>query len=194
MLSRRAIDGGSGNFFEGAPTPEAALALLQEHKVTNLATVPTLLRGIMALGRAKVASYRLSLRCISSCGEPLNSEVIRFFNEALGIVPRDHFGSSENGLPLGNCNSFPEEVFPGSMGLPLPGFEMAVVDEDGHELPDGEVGLLAQRPSEEGYYASAITKIRSEQSLCFAAIGSCPATSRNAMHEVIFGSMAEPTT
>jgi acetyl-CoA synthetase len=139
--------------FEGAPTPEAALALLQEHAVTNLATVPTLLRGIMALGRAKVASYRLSLRCISSCGEPLNSEVIRFFEEVLGIVPRDHFGSSENGLPLGNCNSFPEEVFPGSMGLPLPGFEMAVVDEDGHQLPDGEVGLLAQRTSEEGYYA-----------------------------------------
>ena len=139
--------------YEGAPTPEAALALLQEHKVTNLATVPTLLRGIMALGRATLASYNLSLRCISSCGEPLNSEVIRFFDEELGIVPRDHFGSSENGLPLGNCNSFPEEVFPGSMGLPLPGFDMAVVDEDGHELPDGEVGFLAQRKSEEGYYA-----------------------------------------
>jgi acetyl-CoA synthetase len=139
--------------YEGAPTPEAALGLLQDHKVTNLATVPTLLRGIMALGRAKLVSYRLSLRCISSCGEPLNSEVIRFFDEVLGIVPRDHFGSSENGLPLGNCNFFPEEVFPGSMGLPLPGFEMAVVDEDGHELPDGEVGLLAQRRSDEGYYA-----------------------------------------
>jgi acyl-coenzyme A synthetase/AMP-(fatty) acid ligase len=39
------------------------------------------------------------------------------------------------------------------MGLQMPGFEVAIVDEDGRELPAGEVGYLAQRPSEEGYYA-----------------------------------------
>ncbi|GAC1439726.1 MAG: hypothetical protein NVSMB58_36600 [Terriglobales bacterium] len=67
--------------YEGSPTPDASLRLLQEHRITNLATVPTLLRGIMALGAAEVASYELSLRCISSCGEPLNSEVINFFEK-----------------------------------------------------------------------------------------------------------------
>jgi len=39
------------------------------------------------------------------------------------------------------------------MGLPMPGFEMSVIDDDGRELPSGEVGYLTQRPSEEGYYA-----------------------------------------
>ena len=39
------------------------------------------------------------------------------------------------------------------MGLPMPGFEMSIIDEDGRELPPGELGHLAQRPSEQGYYA-----------------------------------------
>jgi acetyl-CoA synthetase len=139
--------------YEGAPTPEVALELMQEHKVTNLATVPTLLRGIMALGSRKVAAYNLSLRAISSCGEPLNSEVVRFFQDAVGVTPADQFGSSENGLPLGNFNALDAEIIPGSMGLPMPGFDIAIVAEDGREVPNGTVGYLAQRPSEEGYYA-----------------------------------------
>ena len=139
--------------YEATPTPASFLAFLQEHRVTNLATVPTLLRGVMALGADKLAEYDLSLRCISSCGEPLNSEVIRFFREALGLAPKDHFGSSENGLPLGNFNALEVEVKPSSMGLPMPGFELSVIGEDGLELSAGEAGYLAQRPSEEGYYA-----------------------------------------
>ena len=138
---------------EATPTPESFLDFLQEHRVSNLATVPTLLRGVMALGANKLAEYDLRLRCISSCGEPLNSEVIRFFQETLGLTPRDQFGSSENGLPLGNFNALDVETKPGSMGLPMPGFAMSVIDEDGIELPAGAVGYLAQRPSEQGYYA-----------------------------------------
>jgi acetyl-CoA synthetase len=111
------------------------------------------LRAVMALGKDKLAAYDLSLRCISSCGEPLNSEVIRFFDETLGLTPRDQFGSSENGLPLGNFNALDAKVKPGSMGLPMPGFEMSIIDEDGRALPPGEVGYLTQRPSQEGFYA-----------------------------------------
>lgn len=139
--------------FEGSPAPETALELLQEHEITNLATVPTLLRGIMALGARKVAEYRLALRCISCCGEPLNSEVIRFYQDTIGVTPRDQFGSSENGLPLGNCNALATEVRPGSMGLPMPGFDLSIVDAEGRELAPGEVGFLAQRTSEQGYYS-----------------------------------------
>jgi acetyl-CoA synthetase len=138
---------------EATPTSESLLEFLQEHRVSNLATVPTLLRGVMALGADKLAGYDLSLRCISSCGEPLNSEVIRYFQETLGLTPKDHFGSSENGLPLGNFNALDAEVKPGSMGLPMPGFEMSIIDDNGLELPPGKTGYLAQRPSEQGYYA-----------------------------------------
>src|SRR5262249_37418997 len=51
--------------WEAAPTPEGFLRFLQEERVTNLATVPTLLRAVMALGADKVAQYGLKLRCIS---------------------------------------------------------------------------------------------------------------------------------
>jgi len=139
--------------YEATPTPRDFLQFLQDQRISNVATVPTLLRGVMALGFKELARYDLSLRAISSCGEPLNSEVIRFFQEGLGLVPRDHFGSSENGLPLGNFNALGAEVKPGSMGLPMPGFAMAIVDDDGSELPPGEVGYLAQRPSDDGCYA-----------------------------------------
>jgi acetyl-CoA synthetase len=139
--------------YEATPTADGLLDFVQEHRVTNLATVPTLLRAVMAMGADKVGNYDLALRCISSCGEPLNSEVIRFFQNAIGVTPMDQFGSSENGLPLGNFNALEVEVKAGSMGLPIPGFDMAIVDEEGHELPAGTVGHLAQRPSEQGYYA-----------------------------------------
>jgi acetyl-CoA synthetase len=139
--------------YEGSPTPETFLDVLEDHRVSNVATVPTLLRGVMALGEEKLAARDLRLRCISSCGEPLNSEVIHFFRRVLGLTPKDQYGSSENGLPLGNFNALDAEVKPGSMGLPMPGFEMSVIDDNGNELPADEVGHLSQRPSEEGYYA-----------------------------------------
>lgn len=139
--------------YEATPSPRDFLQFLQHQRVSNVATVPTLLRGVMALGLNELARYDLALRAISSCGEPLNSEVIRFFEEGLGLVPRDHFGSSENGLPLGNFNAIEADVKPGSMGLPMPGFAMSILDDDGHELPPDAVGYLAQRPSEQGLYA-----------------------------------------
>ena len=155
--------------YEATPTPESFLEFLQENRVSNVATVPTLLRGVMALGAGKLAEYDLRLRCISSCGEPLNSEVIRFFQETLGLTPRDHFGSSENGLPLGNFNALDAEVKPGSMGLPMPGFEMSIIDEDGRELPPGELGHLAQRPSEQGYYALGLLERPGAYACAFSA-------------------------
>jgi len=139
--------------YEATPTPHDFLQFLQDQRVSNVATVPTLLRGVMALGLKELARYDLCLRAISSCGEPLNSAVIRFFQESLGLIPRDHFGSSENGLPLGNFNALDAEVKPGSMGLPMPGFAMAIVDDDGREQTPGEVGYLAQRPDDDGCYA-----------------------------------------
>jgi acetyl-CoA synthetase len=121
--------------------------------VTNLATTPTLLRGIMALGEERVRRDPVRLRCASCCGEPLNAEVVAFFRRAWGITVMDQYGSSEFGLPIGNCNALEMAVKPGSMGLPLPGSHMAVVDDAGREVEPGAVGHIAMRPSPTGYYA-----------------------------------------
>jgi acetyl-CoA synthetase len=138
---------------EAAPTAELFVDLLERRQVTNVATVPTILRAVMAQGTEKLASRQLSLRCISSCGEPLNAEVVHFFQKTTGVTPCDQYGSSENGLPVGNFNALDTPVKAGSMGNPMPGHDMAVVDDQGMEVGVGTVGYIALRPSREGYYS-----------------------------------------
>lgn len=138
---------------EATPTATFSLERLRDLGVTNLATTPTLLRGIMALGEETVRRYPVRVRAASSCGEPLNAEVIAFFQRVWGVTVMDQYGSSEFGLPIGNCNGLQMDVRPGSMGLPLPGCRMAVVDDAGQEVPAGTVGHIGMWPSEHGYYA-----------------------------------------
>ena len=138
---------------EAAPTPEFCLARLRELGVTNLATTPTLLRGVMALGAAAAGGGALRVRSASSCGEPLNAEVVRFFREHWGVTVRDQYGSSEFGLPIGNFATVEMTVKPGSMGLPLPGCEVAVVDDAGREVGPGVAGHVGMKPHPEGYYS-----------------------------------------
>ena len=138
---------------EAAPSAEFALRHVADLGVTNLATTPTLLRGIMALGADAVRAYPVRVRCASSCGEPLNAEVVTFFRDMWGVTVMDHYGASEIGLPIGNLNAVAMPVKPGSMGLPLPGFRMAIVDDGGTPVPPGTVGHIAQARPETGYYA-----------------------------------------
>ena len=136
---------------EAAPTAEYCLTRLRARPITNLATTPTLLRGVMALGAA--AGDRVRLRTVSSCGEPLNAQVVRFFQERWGVTVRDQYGSSELGLPIGNFAPIEMAVKPGSMGLPLPGCTMAVVDDEGREVGTDVVGHVGMKPHPEGYYS-----------------------------------------
>jgi acetyl-CoA synthetase len=138
---------------EAAPTPELCVARLRELGATNLATTPTLLRGVMALGAAAAGGGAARVRTASSCGEPLNAEVVRFFREHWRVTVRDQYGSSEFGLPIGNFATVEMTVKPGSMGLPLPGCEMAVVDDAGREVGPDLVGHVGMKPHPEGYYS-----------------------------------------
>jgi acetyl-CoA synthetase/medium-chain acyl-CoA synthetase len=82
-----------------------------------------------------------NLRECVSAGEPLNPEVIRAWEEATGITIRDGYGQTETILLVGNFPGLP--VRPGSMGLPMPGHDVEVIDGDGDVLPPGEVGEIA---------------------------------------------------
>jgi len=134
------------------PSPEMCLSVLERYGVTNLATTPTLLRGLMSLDDQVVRTSRIRLRAISSCGEPLNAKVVEFFQTAWNLTPMDHFGATEFALPIGNYNALDMAVKPGSMGLPSPGYRMAVIDETGRELPDGQVGLLGRASNADNRY------------------------------------------
>ena len=130
------------------------MAALRDRRVSNLATTPTLLRAVMALGAAGAGNIRL--RAASSCGEPLNAEVVRFFREHWGVTVMDQYGSSEFGLPIANLGAVDMTVKPGSMGLPLPGATVAVVDDEGREVGPDVVGHVGMAPDAEGYYLSLI--------------------------------------
>jgi acyl-coenzyme A synthetase/AMP-(fatty) acid ligase len=127
---------------EGSFEPEERFRMIEELGVTVLCQAPTEYRLMAKLDGLE--RHDLSrVRHMVSAGEPLNPEVIRSFAEAFGTTIHDGYGQTENTLLVGN---FPgAEIRPGSMGLPAPGYDVAVVDEKGHETPAGEEGDIALR-------------------------------------------------
>ena len=115
------------------------LRLLEKHGVTSFCAPPTAYRMLVLEDLRK---YRLdNLRHCTGAGEPLNPEVMKQWQDGTGLVIYDGYGQTETVLMVGNfrCN----EVRPGSMGKPAPGFTIRVVDEQGNEVPDGEEGQIA---------------------------------------------------
>jgi len=83
------------------------------------------------------------LRVVSSAGEPLNPEVIRWFAEHLSADIRDHYGQTEIAMVVNNHHGLVQSVRPGSAGLPMPGFRVVVLDDEGRELGPHQPGVLA---------------------------------------------------
>jgi acetyl-CoA synthetase len=96
-------------------------------------------------------NYPMSeLRVTCSAGEPLNPEVIRWFRDQYGITVLDFYGLTES-YPL--CGNFPTvEVREGSMGRPMPGWEVAILDEDEQPLPVGERGEICLKARSNPHY------------------------------------------
>ncbi len=144
--------GGTVVCVEQNPGPELCLSVLERYQVTNLATTPTLLRSLLAADEAALRGCRQKLRAISSCGEPLNSHVVESYRRIWNLTPMDHFGATEFAIPVGNFNGIAMTVKAGSMGLPFPGFMMAIIGEEGDELPDGEIGLIGEKCEPQSRY------------------------------------------
>jgi acetyl-CoA synthetase len=134
----------------GAYDPEQTFHVLEKYEVGNLFTTPTALRA-MAQVKDPGAQYDINLRVACSAGEPLNPEVIRWFESQFGIPVLDYYGLTES-YPL--CGNFPTvEVRPGSMGRPLPGWEVALIDVGGErEVPRGEAGEICLRARTNPHY------------------------------------------
>jgi len=122
---------------------ERAFDILARHRVRNAFLVPTMLKMMRSVGDPR-GRYDLQLRSMFTGGEAVGEEVIRWSREALGVTPHEGFGQTEVNLVLGNC-SLLMPVKPGSMGRPVPGHSVEVVDESGAPVPPGEVGEVAVR-------------------------------------------------
>ena len=125
----------------GKPDLDRMLRIIAEQGVTTFCVPPTLYR---AFAQMDLAAYDFSsLRHCTSAGEPLNPEVIKVWEEATGTVIHDGYGQTETVAVVANLPGIP--VRAGSMGLALPGFDVAVIDETGAEVPDGDEGDIAVR-------------------------------------------------
>jgi acyl-coenzyme A synthetase/AMP-(fatty) acid ligase len=124
----------------GRPDPDLILDTIARHKVTTFCAPPTLYRSLV---QADIARHDLSrLRHCVSAGEPLNPEVIRVWEEGTGgLVVHDGYGQSETVNVLANFRCLPVRC--GSMGRPVPGFDVEVVDDAGVPVPDGDEGNVA---------------------------------------------------
>ncbi|KJK02468.1 AMP-dependent synthetase [Burkholderiaceae bacterium 26] len=144
--------------FEGVPTyPNAGRFwdMIQRHKVNTFYTAPTAIRSLIKAAEAdeKVhpKQYDLSsLRLLGTVGEPINPEAWMWYHTNIGggrcpIV--DTFWQTETGGHMMTPLPGATPLVPGSCTLPLPGIMAAIVDETGHDVPNGQGGILVvKRP------------------------------------------------
>ncbi|MCC6610200.1 MAG: acetate--CoA ligase [Burkholderiales bacterium] len=128
--------------------PERWYEILAREKVSVWYTAPTAIRMMMKAGADLARRQPLpSLRFLSSVGEPLNPEAVRWGVEAFGLPFHDNWWQTETGgIMVANFAAM--DIRPGSMGKPLPGIEAAVVQQDG----DGALTVL-EAPGVEGELA-----------------------------------------
>jgi acetyl-CoA synthetase len=120
------------------------LGALATHRVTSLCAPPTVWRMLIQEDLA-AHRQRLSLRELVGAGEPLNPEIIEQVRAAWGLTIRDGFGQTETTAQIGNAPG--QRLKAGSMGRPLPGYRVVLLDEAGQEADEGELCLdLSQRP------------------------------------------------
>ncbi len=115
---------------------KGALDTIVRCGVTSLCAPPTVWRMMI---KEDLAAWKPPLRELVGAGEPLNPEVIEQVERAWGIRIRDGFGQSETTCQIGNSPGQP--IKPGSMGRPLPGYQVALLDIDDQPAEEGEISV-----------------------------------------------------
>jgi acetyl-CoA synthetase len=125
----------------GKPDADTILGIVSGADITSFCAPPTLYRLLV---QADLGAHDLSrLRHCTSAGEPLNPEVIRAWEEGVGLTVYDGYGQSETTLMVANYRCL--SVRPGSMGRPVPGWDVDVFGEGGERAPDDVVGNVGVR-------------------------------------------------
>lgn len=197
--------GGTEVVFEGIPTyPDAGRfwQMIQKHKVTIFYTAPTAIRSLIKAAETHDAvhpkHYDLSsLRILGSVGEPINPAAWEWYHQHVGggrcpIV--DTFWQTETGGHMITPLPGATPLVPGSCTLPFPGIAAAIVDETGHDVPNGQGGILVVKkpwpsmirtiygdperfkksyypPELKGYYLAGDGAIRDEKTGYFTITG-----------------------
>ncbi|MCH2078142.1 MAG: propionyl-CoA synthetase [Rhodobacteraceae bacterium] len=146
------IHGNTSIVFEGKPvgTPDAGTfwRVIQDHKVKALFTAPTAFRAIKRDDPkgTLVGDYDMSsLECLYLAGERADPDTIIWAQEKLGVPVIDHWWQTETGFAIA-CNPMGIEKLPVKLGSPsvaMPGFDVQILSDEGHQMPAGELGAIA---------------------------------------------------
>ena len=129
--------------YSGRFSAEKLLDGLEKVEITSFYATPLIYRHIMECG--KLTDYKLKLRRLTYTGGALDIDIIRYFQDKLGLVIQTNYGSTETGGFLADYDFDDWVPKPGSLGKPLPGAMVGILDEEGRELPQGKVGQIAIR-------------------------------------------------
>ena len=132
--------------YEAGFNPSSWYEVIQRYKVTVWYTAPTAIRMLMKGGDDIPSRFDLnSLRHINSVGEPLNPEAVIWGIKVFGQPIHDNYWQTETGaIMIANYPAM--AVRPGSMGRPIPGVTVAILDANYNPLPEDKEGYLAMRP------------------------------------------------
>ena len=128
--------------YRGRFDAEKAYYLIEKYGVRNAFLFPTALKLMMKAVPEPKKKHRIDLRSIMSAGESVGVTVFEWAKAELGVTINEMFGQTEINYVVGNCQSaWPAK--PGSIGRPYPGHDVAVIDDQGRELPPDELGEIA---------------------------------------------------
>ncbi|ANK79584.1 MAG: AMP-binding protein [Rhizobiales bacterium NRL2] len=128
---------------DGPFSVDSTVRIVKKLGVTNFTGAPTAYRMIAAGGGEALATMKGQIRVASSAGEPLNPELMRWWEANVGSHLFDQYGQTECAMVLMNHHGLGHDVHPGAAGLPMPGFALAVVDDEGRPVEKGRHGILA---------------------------------------------------
>lgn len=143
-------NGVTGAVLRGRATTENVLTAIEKYKVTVLHCVATVYRRLLAMPGFEKQHDLRSLRCAHSTGESLRETTYNEWKQRVGSELYEHYGVSEYQLIIGNGVRHP--VRPGSVGKPLPGVGMAILDDHLKPVPAGELGQFAISTSDPGLF------------------------------------------
>lgn len=137
--------------YSGKFEAERIFEALQEFKIDNMAAAPTVFRMLRNSGLRD--RYQINLKKISYAGEPMDSETMAWAEKSFGTVPCSMYGTTEVGVLIVNYPGLEGyRVKRGSIGKPVPGAEVAIVDPNGDQLAPKQTGEIAVRKKGQWFY------------------------------------------
>ena len=139
-------------FYPERPTPQTVFEILRAYQPTMFFAVPTLYAAMLADPECSRENMSRRLRLCFSAGEPLPARVGEEWTERFGVDIVNGVGSTEMGHLF--LTNLPHAVEYGTSGVPVEGYDLKLVDEQGEEIDDGEIGELLVRgeSSAAGYW------------------------------------------